>query len=241
MKASFLFKTISVLLLCATLGLQAFEDLPALTRKKRIAQVVMRSVGAIVGTVGGPVWVACEARRRRMYDENKLIIVGAGISTVGAIAGYKAMDFFATQIFAYQHEVGRAIQKISLFYNINIEQYRSILQAATKVKIDKNYAELCDALRVLYSQRFGADWQGKLEDFFTHYREYAIYLSGLKAVVLDKQERELLRMIEIGAALESLCFGTKASRKTMVQQAVKLYQLLGFYDPFAEKQSQEGV
>ncbi len=225
MKAFFLVKKTLLFLLCAVFGIQAFQDASSLTGRQRAARIVLRGIGASVGLVGIPV---IDSSMKNYYRDDTQAACGVALCAAGFTGGYTAMDALATQLFARQNGVSYSVQKIALFYDINVEQYRAVLERAQT----KNSTALCDALSVLLAQHCGANWQKELSEFLTHYRDFAAYLIGLKRSSLNERELLMLRMIEIGAALENLYFGSKPSKKQMVAQAAKLYQQIGIYDPF---------
>lgn len=225
MKTFFLVKKTLLFFLCAVFGIQAFQDAPSLTGRQRAARIALRGIGASVGLVGIPV---IATSRDPYHRDDTQAACGMALCVAGFTGGYTAMDMLAIKLFARQNGVSYSVQKIALFYDLNVEQYRAVLERAQV----KNSTELRDALSVLLAKHCGANWQKELSEFLMHYRDFATYLVGLKRSSLNERELLMLRMIEIGAALENLYFGSKPSKKQMVAQAAKLYQQIGLYDPF---------
>ncbi len=203
-------------------GLSAFDDRPALTVKERVALASGKAAGAIIGLAAGvPLFI--QGQRNWRYDR-QYYAGAAACAAGGSIATYNIAGNLVNRLFAWRHGVSYAVEKVVRFYDINIEQYWVLFDAAAKKDADG----LHRAIQDVYERRFGVDWQSRLREFLVDYKDFATYLSGAKKASLSKKECDLIRMIEIGAALENIYFGRAPSRKTSVEAACKIYPFLGF-------------
>ena len=149
-----------------------------------------------------------------------------GGSLLNLLALHKLPQFILTYIFASWNKIrSYRIAKVCLDYNINVGQYRSILIAAEQRKADG----LIKAIDTLYPKRFGADWRNRMQTLFVKYEADASSLvkRGSFDKKLNDDERDFVRMIELGAAMANLYYKTQPSRKNAVDSAIKLYKELG--------------
>ncbi len=211
-------KSIFLMLFCFTLGglLQGVEDKPALSAKER---ALLQGSQIATGALAGAVSAIATQPSYRYGDREPMIAAGA----VGAGAGYMTTGYLGSRLMAWRHGVTYRIEKVTRYFNINIEQYRPLLLAA----YEKDRQALRAIMLKIYEERFGPNWQKELKEFLTHYIGYAKYLAQKRAKILKINEKELIRMVELGAALESIYFDTKYSRKTMVDEALAIYYFLG--------------
>ena len=211
-------KSIFLMLFCFTLGglLEGVEDKPALSAKERALLLGSQiATGALAGTAAA---IAAQPSYRH-EDPTPMIAVGAA----GAGAGYMTTGYLGNLLMAWRHGVTYSIEKVTRYFNINIEQYRPLFLAA----YEKDRQALRAMMLKIYEERFGPNWQKELKEFLTHYIGYAKYLAQKRPKTLKISEKELIRMVELGAALESIYFDTKYSRKTIVDEALAIYHFLG--------------
>jgi len=147
----------------------------------------------------------------------------AGI--IGMLAWYPLQRFVTTKTFAYSYSVSYSIAKVCLYYNINANQYRTILTAAAS----RNADQLNQAINTLYPKRFGSEWRSRMKMLFSTYKDQALALvkRGSFDEKLSDDERDFVRMVELGAAMANLYYGISPNKKNAVDVAVKLYKELG--------------
>ncbi|TET34100.1 hypothetical protein E3J61_03195 [Candidatus Dependentiae bacterium] len=146
----------------------------------------------------------------------------------GALAGYHLGSHAATRALAWRHGVSYRVEKVSHFYDLNVDQYGPLLFAAEK----KDKAAIMKEMAAIFSKRFGSNWQQKIMDSFK-FEDYLFYLLNKrikKRSELTDQEMEDIRIIEFGAALEDLYMNTAPSRKNeyIIKSALAMYVFLGF-------------
>ncbi len=159
-------------------------------------------------------------------DIMKALMWGVPGLVVGEVVGYKISDMLAVYKLSRNHGVSYRVEKISQYYNINVGQYRTILTAAEQRKADG----LIKAIDELYPKRFGSDWRNRMQTLFAKYEAQAPALvkRGSFDKKLNDDERDFVRMIELGAAMANLYYKTQPSRKNVVDSAMKLYKELGY-------------
>ncbi len=174
-----------------------------------------------------------ESKDREAGEKNKLVgkffidlikpgqRVGFG---VGAVAGYNLGGYLINRGIAWRHGVRYSTEKICRFFNLNIGQYKTLVLSAEK----KDLKEIREALADFYEKRFGQTWKKRLFNLLYKYDCYASYLVKNKKKLLSESERDLLRMIEIGAAINTIYDSKKPSAVKCVEAACTMYQLLGF-------------
>lgn len=232
---------------------QAFEDQPALTRAERAAllgakavgvvpgALVGRKVGGVAGALAGGVGGGAAGAGLGGIAEGAegaaaggLIGVGLGGGTgaiagslvgigLGGVAGYRGAGSAAIYALAKLHGVSYRVEAISQYYNINIPQYWQILAVASL----QNPDELIQAIDDVFPLRFGSDWNKRLEQLFKKYGKRAESLLKHSTLTRKKDERDFIRMIELGAAMANLYYGTKPNPKNTFASAKQLYEELG--------------
>lgn len=218
---------------------QAFEDKPALTRAERAALAGARVTGAAgAGVAGGLIGVkgGREILRRSMTEEEKssplyeeelersaAVAHGLAGVGVGGYAGYKGAGSAVIYALAKLHGVSYRVELVSQYYNINVSQYRQILTMASL----QNPDALIEAIDEVYPTRFGSDWNKRLEQLFKRYGNRAETLVKHGTFTRKKNVRDFVRMIELGAAMANLYYGTKPNPKNTVDSATKFYKELG--------------
>ncbi len=146
----------------------------------------------------------------------------AGIGA-GGYAGHKGLGSAAIYALAKLHGVSYRIEAISQYYNINLSQYVQILTVASLGNPDA----LIQAIGEVFPLRFGSDWNKRLERLFQKYSKRAESLIKPTTVIRKKDERDFIRMIELGAAMANLYYGTNPDPKNTVDSATQLYKELG--------------
>ncbi len=225
-----------------------FEDKPALTQLEWVALRAAQAAGVAVGGYGGimaGMYVGEKAahilrnplvdptpfspKKAKMQAGRTLpgITIGwVGGLGAGAYLGYKGGKSIAIRVLAKLHSVSYRIEKISKYYNINVPQYEQILIAAES----RDIIYLKQAIKEVYSQRFGENWKDLLEKLFKKYGRRAEGLlkrySSLTYVKYD-EKKDFLRMVELGAAMANLYYGTDPDPKKTVYLAKDLYKELG--------------
>ena len=88
---------------------------------------------------------------------------------------------------------------------------------------------MMQAIDKIYPKRFGADWRNRIDALFKKYGSQANQLISKNSFspVLTDDERDFVRMVELGAGMANLDYGTKPSPKNTVDSAMKLYKELG--------------
>ncbi|TET34099.1 hypothetical protein E3J61_03190 [Candidatus Dependentiae bacterium] len=213
-----MYKLIFILILGLTKGdqLKGFEDKPALTKKERAVLMGSKmTVGALT---------AAYLLRHPYYRSLSETARAIGVGAAGGYTGYASVGYLGDRLIAWRHGVVYRIEKVARYFNINIEQYKPILIAA----YEKDFQVLHAAMLTIYEQRFGPNWQADLKEFLNRYLGYAQYLVKKRPRALKKNEKELMRMIEIGAALENIYFNKQPSLKNVIKEAARMYSFLGF-------------
>jgi len=151
----------------------------------------------------------------------------AKVGIIGILARYPLQKIVLTKTFAYWYSVSYSIAKVCLYYNINANQYRKILKAAAS----RNKDAMMQAIQEIYPKRFGSDWRNRMKTIFSTYKEQALTLvkRGSFDEKLSDDERDFVRMIELGAAMANLYYGTqpRVFKKWAIDSALKLYKELG--------------
>jgi hypothetical protein len=217
----------------------AFEDKPALTRAEFGLKIVARQVGVSVGSAvgalagkytGGTAGVIAADKTPYLKEKVKRIhsgvIVGAAVGgAIGIYPGYKAGGFVALHALAKYHGVSYTEEMVSQFYNINLSQYGRLLDAAHS---KANFDYLNELINNIYTQRFGADWKERLVILYANYGDKKSLLSkSYFAKSKSQDEKDFVRMMELGAAMANLYFKSKPQVKTIIANATKMYQKLG--------------
>lgn len=128
-------------------------------------------------------------------------------------------------------KVSVPVEKVSQYYNINIPQYGYILSFAEQRGVKVRDPRLLDlVVNVVYEKRFGLGWRNRMKTLFDTYSEKASSLvrRGSFSEDIGAEERHFVRMVELGAAMASLYYGTQPNRKNAVDSAIKLYKELGY-------------
>ncbi len=144
----------------------------------------------------------------------------------GALAGYHLGAHAATRALAWRHGVSYRVEKISQFYDINTNQYGALLSAADK----RDKEAIMKEMDTVFAQRFGPHWRQKIADCFKfdNYLFYLLNKRQKKNAEFTDQEKEDIRLIELGAALEDLYVGTTSSKenKRIIKSALAMYEFL---------------
>ena len=202
----------------------AFEERPALSRKAKAVLYIARAVGGLLGATAG-IPLAYYGARSYYQKEQIYIFSGAvACAMTGATIGATCANSMANMICARRHKVNVRAERVSRYYAINIDQYWPLVQAAIK----KDAKALNNAITECFNEHFGQSWQADLEDLLLNYPDFAAYLRAVKKKKMNKKEADLIRIIELGAALENIYFGSKISRKLMIAQAQKMFPFIGF-------------
>ena len=169
--------------------------------------------------------VGKEAARRAQAALMYTPAIGGALAGyyVGGKLGQKGAQSAVIQALALLHGVSYRVESISQYYNINVSQYRRILIAASLHNPDA----LIQATDELFPLRFGADWNKRIERLFKKYRKRAEILLKPTTVTRKKDIRDFVRMVELGAAMANLYYGTKPDPKNTVDSAIQLYKELG--------------
>jgi len=208
---------------------KAFEDKPALTGIEKAALRGAQSMGILGGGIVGA-FAGQQAAAKWLSRDDEPIAIGtiAGIST-GGYTGFTAAQSAAIYFLAKLHGVSYRMELISQYYNINLSQYGRLLTAASQKKTD----ELIKAIDEAYSLRFGTDWKKRLNQLLKqHGGQASFYVEypGLSRMGMSAKEksdvRDFVRMLELGAAMANLYYGTKPNPKNTVDSAIKLYKEL---------------
>ncbi len=118
------------------------------------------------------------------------------------------------------------MEKISQFYDININQYGAVLSAAD----ERDKEAIKTEMDTVLAQQFGSHWRQKIADCFKfdNYLFYLLNKRQKKNAEFTDQEKEDIRLIELGAALEDLYVCTTPSKenKRIIKSALALYEFL---------------
>ena len=219
----------------------AFEDKPALGRIERAALTTAKGVGttagAVTGTVAGaglgygilhisPEKDMCSYPKKVSKDLTTVLAVMptlCGSTVAGIIGGYKGGKSLAILALAKLHGVSYRVEAISQHYNINVSQYKPILVAAAA----QDPEGLLQAIDEVYTQRFGEQWKEKLPKLFKKYRKRARILAKESSFIRKDKLKDFLRIVELGAAMANLYFGTNPNKEYTVNSAIELYEELG--------------
>ena len=218
-----------------------FQDKPALTRAEFGLKIVAKrlgfglggSAGALAGKYSGGIAGVVASERIPVYKgEEKItrihsgVVVGSMVGTpVGMYLGYKAGGFVALHGLAKYHGVSYKEELVSQFYDINLSQYGSLLDAAVS---KANFDYLNELVNEIYTQRFGADWKSRLVDLYGKYKDnQALFSKSFFSKSKSQDEKDFVRMMELGAAMANLYFKTNPQVKTIVKNATAMYQKLG--------------
>ncbi len=214
---------------------QTFEDKPALSRAERAALMGAKGIGLGVGGLGGGLSALLAAgvamdKMKKDKDSPKYGVTalagffGSGPATAATgYAGYKGAEWAAVRALAKLHGVSSRIEAVSQFYNINAPLYRALLGAAEL----KDLEQILSAINELYAQRFGGNWQERLQKLFKKYRRKGKRLVEKGSFSLEGDERDFVRMVELGAAMENLYADTQPKKKATIGFAKELYEDLG--------------
>jgi len=211
----------------------AFEDKPALGRIERAALTTAKGVGttagAVTGTVAGAglgygiLHISPEKVSKDLMTTLAVMPTLCGSTVAGIIGGYKGGKSLAILALAKLHGVSYRVEAISQHYNINVSQYKPILVAAAA----QDPEGLLQAIDEVYTQRFGEQWKEKLPKLFKKYRKRARILAKESSFIRKDKLKDFLRMIELGAAMANLYFGTNPNKEYTVNSAIELYSELG--------------
>jgi len=222
----------------------AFVDKPALSGAERAGSAAARAIGtaggAVFGARRGYKWGAGRvAASRPVAASRRGPAVGsptlaaqaafAGLRTgalgvgAGAVVGYQGVKPLTIFALAKIHGVSYRTEVISQYYDINVGQYYSILVAAKKQDSEK----LLKAINVIYTKRFGEDWQEQLKKSFKKYRRRARSFVKESSFEHGGDVKDFVRMVELGAAMANLYFETNPNKAHTVTSAIEMYQELG--------------
>jgi len=225
-----------------TMAFPLMKDKPALTKEQRVRWriatpgVYLAIVGLGTGVLGmservsALIYAAASNPHIKKFLSKREIaewvlratLVSAPVSVP---AGYTLQKFLKKHAVARWYNVSHVIAKVCLYYNINANQYRTILTAAES----RNADQLNQAINTLYPKRFGSEWRSRMKMLFSQYQADAERLiqQGSFDEKLNDDERDFVRMVELGAAMANLYYGTSPNKKNAVDVAVKLYKELG--------------
>ncbi len=217
----------------------AFEDKPALSLAEWLALQGTKGMGGALGVGAGLIGglEIGDSAKKIIQDQGgedyRFLAENVGLATffvlppIGVVGGgyavYKGAEWAAIRVLAKLHGVSSRIEAVSQFYNINVPQYRALLHAAEQ----KDQEQLLSAINDLYSQRFGTDWQERLQKLFKKYRRKGKKLVEKGSFSLEGDERDFVRMVELGAAMENLYSDTKPHKEAAIGFAKELYEDLG--------------
>ena len=142
----------------------------------------------------------------------------------GVFIGYVLGGIVANRAIAFRHGVRFSTEKICRFFKINIRQYKALVVSAEK----RDLKLMRSSLEELYAKRFGPDWEKKLHDLLYKYENYANFLVLKKSKASSESQKDFLRMIELGVAINSMYQKKKPSYAKSVEFARSIYQALGF-------------
>ncbi len=147
---------------------------------------------------------------------------GGGLS--GAYVVWKGSKKFSTFAIATFHRVSCRAERISQYYNINVSQYRPIFVSVASEQ--GNAYALKKAVCEVFPKRFGENWQERLVSLFETYGDKARRVLNYSFFRKNDDMREFIRMIELGAAMANLHYGTNPDPKNTVNSAISLYKEL---------------
>ncbi len=205
--------------------LATIEDKPALTKAEQAALVGAKAVGAFGGSIGGlfTTNVIPPKYRHAKIPGTEYTFSGVPALGIGGYAGYRGAEAAAIYALAKLHGVSYRVEAVSQYYDINFSQYGQMLLEAEQEDADV----LIQAISTSYTLRFGSDWHKRLVHLFKKYDKRAEQLMKLGRRVRNKEIRDFLRMMKLGAAMADLYYGTNPSRKNTVDSATLLYKDLG--------------
>jgi len=236
----YLMAVVSISIISSSL---AFVDKHALSRAEQLALFVARAIGTsggvYLGATRGYKWGVERDRASRPPQTQKArdlhvnhgsiadsiagFKMGALGVGMGAVVGYQGVRPLPIFALAKKHGVSYRIEVISQYYDINVGQYYSILVAAKKQDSEK----LLKAINVIYTKRFGEDWQEQLKKSFKKYRRRARSFVKESSFEHGEAVKDFVRMVELGAAMANLYFGTNPNKAHTVNSAIEMYQELG--------------
>ncbi len=206
--------------------ISAFEDKPALGRVERAALIATKGVGTAGGLAAGFTTGLDAAIETNKYIEDQYLVsipIFYGGLIGGAVGGYKGGKSLAVLALAKLHGVPYRVEALSQHYNINVSQYKPILEAAAS----QNPELLTQAINEVYTQRFGDDWQARMQKLFKKYRRLRRVLVKDSSFIRKGNLRDFVRMVELGAAMANLYFKTNPNKEYTMNSAIELYQELG--------------
>ena len=157
----------------------------------------------------------------------------------GTVLGRKGAKNAALFILAKRHNVSIPIERISIEYDVNIEQYRPLLEAAER----KNAEQLRAVIQEIFPKRFGKNWERyfNLLGSYPNQLRTKMYLDPEFIAKIDFRYGSLnpqiaawfaaaIRILRLGAAMAHLYEGTQQGfiDTTWIPKALSLYQMLGF-------------
>lgn len=177
------------------------------------------------GVVGGILGAEVGEAHGFVYGGAGGLIAG-GITGIapGAFIGYKTVKPAITYALAKYHGVSYRTELVSQYYNVNIAQYRPILTASEKGDSEM----LIEAIKHIFPQRFGDEWEKRLLRLFKKYGNRSSRLIEKSSFSEEAGLKDYLRFVELGAAMSNLYFETNPNLKQRFSLAKKLYQALGF-------------
>lgn len=235
-----LYLIVSLFLIMPLAAQERMVDKPALSRAEWIASYAARGLGVKLGA-GAGMAVAPYAIGvpKLMLDADKpfhermdfaslnqtVALSRAGGAIVGTVSGFKLSRPAFIYAMARRHAVSYKVEQISQFYNINLGQYGLLLIAAEK----KNPSGIKAAIANIFPQRFGPDWKEQLVRWFDIYAKSWTLLNW-KLFGKTQDEKDFIRMVELGAAMANIYFDSKPNKKTMLSNAIKFYKELDFLE-----------
>lgn len=211
----------------------AFEDKPALTTAERAVlaggKVAGTAVGLFTATAAGAT-AASELSRSSIQSplsrgNTEAALSGAivGTGALGGYAGNKAGEYLGIKALAKYHSVSAKVEATSIYYNINISQYRPILLAAEA----KDAKLLLEAINELFPNRFGVQWKANFSTLFNKYKRSINIILATPVKELSNDKKEFIRYLELGAAMACLFYNTNPKKDDMFSLARKMYEELG--------------
>jgi hypothetical protein len=220
----------------ATLSIWSFEDKPALNIKEKAILMGGRAMGAAAGAIAGAGagGVAIEQVStghkfpkpatgpkivRDSVEDLGAPAIGLAATAAGTYGGYQAGKFVGLRALAKYHGVSPKIEHVSLFYNINLSQYRKLLLAASS----KSLRSLRNAASEIFQQRFGNNWKSNLTKLFNEYRNQLPFLLSLPKKDRSQDQKDFIRFAELGAAMSSLFYNVEPKKEKAYSSAKKIY------------------
>ena len=204
----------------------SMEERPYLSKKVSIGKSSAKIAAGIVGAaLPFSRFFLIAFGRYRFANSLKqvgVISLGSLVAVPTAISSAKFSGWFTDQVVALCSGLGFTVSKILRVYDINYEQYQLLIDAARKknFELPKVYTD------ELYKQQFGQNWQPQLQDLLINDQDFAVYLCNQKK--LSFKESCLVRMIELGAALDAIYNNQKPDKTKQVGCAFDFYYKLGF-------------